>query len=51
MPDIPEGAGLDKLEEKVLNPLPQFIKQDVINTLEIYSEKGRQEGFEKVSKK
>lgn len=36
-----------QLEEKVLNPLPQFIKQDVINILEIYSKKESIESFEK----
>jgi predicted transposase/invertase (TIGR01784 family) len=36
-----------KLEEKVLNSLPDPIKKDVMNTLDIYIEKGRKEGFEK----
>jgi len=36
-----------RLEEKVLNSLPDAIKKDVMNTLDIYIEKGRKEGFEK----
>lgn len=36
-----------KLEEKILNSLPDPIKKDVMNTLDIYLEKGRKEGFEK----
>src|SRR6185312_2821320 len=36
-----------RLEEKVLNSLPNPIKKDVMNTLDIYIEKGRKEGFEK----
>jgi predicted transposase/invertase (TIGR01784 family) len=36
-----------RLEEKVLNSLPDPIKKDVMNTLDIYIEKGRKEGFEK----
>lgn len=35
-----------KLSEKVLNSLPDSIKKGVMNTLDIYIEKGRKEGFE-----
>ena len=33
-----------RLEEKILNSLPDPIKTDVMNTLDIYIEKGRKEG-------
>jgi hypothetical protein len=36
-----------RLEEKILNSLPDPIKKDVMNTLDIYIEKGRKEGIEK----
>jgi len=36
-----------RLKEKILNSLPDPIKKDVMNTLDIYIEKGRKEGFEK----
>jgi len=36
-----------RLKEKILNSLPDPIKNDVMNTLDIYIEKGRKEGFEK----
>jgi len=36
-----------RLEEKILNSLPESIKKNVMNTLDIYIEKGRKEGMEK----
>ena len=36
-----------KLEEKILNSLPEPIKKTIMNTLDIYIEKGRKEGIEK----
>jgi flagellar biosynthesis/type III secretory pathway protein FliH len=35
-----------KLEEKILNSLPEPIKKTIMNTLDIYIEKGRKEGIE-----
>lgn len=36
-----------KLEEKILNSLPEPLKKTIMNTLDIYIEKGRKEGMEK----
>lgn len=36
-----------RLEEKILNSLPDSIKKDIMNTLDIYLERGKKEGFEK----
>ena len=36
-----------RLEEKTLNSLPETIKKDVMNTLDIYFEKGIEKGIEK----
>jgi predicted transposase/invertase (TIGR01784 family) len=36
-----------KLKEKILNSLPDSIKKDVMNTLDIYFEKGIEKGIEK----
>lgn len=36
-----------RLKEKILNSLPESIKKNVMNTLDIYVEKGRKEGMEK----
>ncbi len=35
-----------KIEENILNSLPQPLKKDVMNTLELYIEKGRKEGIQ-----
>jgi hypothetical protein len=37
-----------KLEEKILNSLPDPIKKDVMNTLDIYFEKGIEKGKEQI---
>lgn len=39
--------GRGRLEENILNSLPQSIKKNVMNTLDIYIEKGRKEGMQK----
>lgn len=36
-----------KIEENILNSLPETLKKDVMNTLDMYIEKGRKEGIEK----
>ena len=39
-------SGRGEFKEKALNSLPLSIKQEVMNTLDIYTEKRRKEGFE-----